>query len=213
MPFQVGIKSEGKYKIYNFGFTGYGPHQMLSAIEHELVENVVTSNKPVFAIYSAHVDHVERSAGRLSWDQHGPRYILHNDGTVEYTGSFDDKKESLLSMSVKKSHALKSSNPYSQKNIDLFVNIISASEAKLKKLYPELRFYVLLWDKGLDEYNKIIYDGLRAKGINTYRISKIVPDYTSDNEEKYYLSMHDKHPNAFINEIIAEYIVNSILEK
>ena len=60
---------------------------------------------------------------------------------------------------------------------------------------------------------QMIFDGLGGKGISTYRISKIVPDYTSDNEKKYYLSMHDGHPNAFINEIIAEYVVNNILEK
>lgn len=39
--YQVGEMSSGNYRIFNFGFKGYGPHQMLSAIEHSLVEDIV----------------------------------------------------------------------------------------------------------------------------------------------------------------------------
>ena len=43
-----------------------------------------------------------RSAGQASIDQDGLRDTLTKDGNVEYTGSFDDKNESLLSMKLKK---------------------------------------------------------------------------------------------------------------
>jgi len=215
MPFQVGIKSKGKYKIYNFGFTGYGPHQMLSAIEHELVENVVTSNKPVFAIYSAHVVHVARSAGLESWDVHGPRYILSKYGEVKYAGHFDDKRESTISKVLNKSNTLNVLSPLNQKNIDLLVAIISASKSKLTKLYPGIKFYVLLWDdRGAEIYNEEtikIMDDLRSKEITTLLISEILPDYKG-NTDKYVISVNDTHPNALINEIIAEYIANNVLE-
>jgi len=38
MPYRVGVISGGKYQIRNFGFHGYGAHQMLSALEAGVVE-------------------------------------------------------------------------------------------------------------------------------------------------------------------------------
>ena len=36
LPYVAGILSEGKYRVYNFGYRGYGPHQMLAALESGL---------------------------------------------------------------------------------------------------------------------------------------------------------------------------------
>ena len=41
MPYQVGLKTNGDYRIYNFGVNAYGPHHMLSALEHGYVENIL----------------------------------------------------------------------------------------------------------------------------------------------------------------------------
>ena len=90
MPYQVSRKTHGIYRVYNFGFHGYGPHQMLSALEHSLVEGIVEC-VPQYAIFQALVSHVSRSAGSASWEQHGPKYILGKDGQVHYVGSFDQR--------------------------------------------------------------------------------------------------------------------------
>ncbi len=65
MPYSVGIKMKGKYQVYNFGFHGYGPHQMLSAIEHNMVNDII-SCKQKYVIYQALVTHADRSGGFLS---------------------------------------------------------------------------------------------------------------------------------------------------
>jgi hypothetical protein len=52
LPYLTGVKARGNYHIYNFGFRGYGTHQMLSAIEHGMVENLV-KEPPKFVIYQA----------------------------------------------------------------------------------------------------------------------------------------------------------------
>jgi hypothetical protein len=39
MPYLVGELS--KYIVYNFGFHGYGAHQMLSALEYGIVDRIV----------------------------------------------------------------------------------------------------------------------------------------------------------------------------
>jgi hypothetical protein len=48
MPYQVGLKTNGDYRIYNFGVNAYGPHQMLSALEHGFAENII-KGKPTYS--------------------------------------------------------------------------------------------------------------------------------------------------------------------
>src|SRR5207247_10000624 len=40
-PYLVGLKTEGRYRIYNFAFSGYGPHQMLAALQAGRVARIV----------------------------------------------------------------------------------------------------------------------------------------------------------------------------
>src|SRR5262249_50407028 len=62
MPYRVGGKSHGQYQVFNFGFPGYGPHQMLAQLQEGLVESVVRCT-PRFVIYLAIRGHVARAAG------------------------------------------------------------------------------------------------------------------------------------------------------
>lgn len=86
MPYVAGTLAN--LRAYNFGFPGYGPHQMLAAVEHGMVERIVDC-RPRWIIYQALPTHVARAAGQTSWDRHGPRYALE-DGEAKYTGHFDD---------------------------------------------------------------------------------------------------------------------------
>jgi hypothetical protein len=88
MPWLVAATSGGRYRARNFGFAGYGPHQMLAAIEAGIVERTARC-QPTHAIYQAVYHHVLRSAGKWSWDHRGPRYVLTDRGDVERNGSFD----------------------------------------------------------------------------------------------------------------------------
>jgi hypothetical protein len=93
MPFRVGMKIDNKYRIYNFGVIGYGPHQMLAAIEFGLVEKVLKC-LPKYFIFQTSPGHIKRSAGQASWDQHGPLYQVGLSGEAEYKGSFSSNKAS-----------------------------------------------------------------------------------------------------------------------
>ena len=63
LPFLVGEVSE--HNVYNFAFHGYGPHQMLSAIQHRLVDGIVRHDRIVI-IDPTHHSHVARIAGLAS---------------------------------------------------------------------------------------------------------------------------------------------------
>jgi hypothetical protein len=92
MPYIVGTLQ--KRKAHNFGFHGYGPHHMLSAIQNGLVPC-----KPKLIIYQALVRHVARAAGHTHWDKHGPKYVLR-EGRLEYDNHFDDVEKSFLEKKI-----------------------------------------------------------------------------------------------------------------
>ncbi len=81
----VGQKTAGRYEIYNFGFSGYGPHQMLAALQAGLAEWKVTC-QPTHFIYLGWFDHIARVAGLTSWDKHGPRFALDQSGELQRDG-------------------------------------------------------------------------------------------------------------------------------
>jgi hypothetical protein len=245
MPYLVGSMSNGKYNTYNFGFHGYGPHQMLAILEHGL-EKKITDCKPKYAIYQAIMDHVKRSAGLAYWDKDGPRYILNQNGEVIFTGRFSDNSPRKNDLATKGIDQLKKSLILEKiffkirsinNDIDLFVAIVDKAKTIFENRYPGSKFYVLFWDKkyrsenceklldGL--YNKGIrvplinnvlqdknceklLDGLYNKGIRVHLISNVLQD---NDKMIYRISEYDRHPNAFANKLIAEYVINNILEQ
>ncbi len=210
MPYLVGIKSNGKYRIYNFGYHGYGPHQMLSAIEHNLVNNIIDC-EPEYVIYWAIVYHADRSGGFSSWDQHGPWYTLTVDGAVKYKGHFDDdkignelKKSFLYNLFMKK---IKSMN---KANVNLFIAIVDKTNQLLQDLYPGVKFHVIIEGSG----ENYIINHLKKKNIPVHPIEKILPDYSIYYRSIYALSPpYDNHPSALKNERIADYVISHILDK
>ena len=89
MPYQAGLKTGGRFRVHNFGFHGYGPHQMLAALEGGRVAGIIRC-VPTHVIYQAIVPHVQRVSGLTTWDRHGPRYMPSADGGVVLAGHFDD---------------------------------------------------------------------------------------------------------------------------
>jgi hypothetical protein len=219
MPYLVG-KLSG-YHVYNFGFHGYGPHQMLAALQHDVVE-IIVECRPRIAIYQALGAHIARSAGLSPWDTHGPRYTLLSDGTFKYTGHFDEnateKSATIISRvgtQIEKSFFYKKYFKNRRRSINnrdakLFLEIVDASRKKFTDIYPGSDFHVILWDKSPnDKYNNIVQEGLRNKGINLHLISKILPNF-SDRESTYEIP-YDKHPNTLAHTYIAQYVVETIL--
>ena len=65
MPYVFEEKSQGRFKAFNFGFIGYGPHQMLAILENKLEMDIVRDNAPVFGVYQAIPDHVAEYFSKL----------------------------------------------------------------------------------------------------------------------------------------------------
>ena len=181
MPYLVGDLQE--YKVHNYGFHGYGPHQMLSAIENGLL-----SCNLRLVVYQAMGGHVARSAGYSSWDNHGPKYVLQS-GKLTFRGHFDDSTNLIYEKIQRKiSYQLGKSNFYkkyfSKKDrytitdydIRLFLEIVNTSRRKLMEKFPNVEFHIILWDKKPDDDTYIrIRKGLKLVTNNIHLISNILP--------------------------------------
>ncbi|MEJ2615282.1 MAG: hypothetical protein P8Z35_09995, partial [Ignavibacteriaceae bacterium] len=227
MPYQVGIKSHGKYHIYNFGVKGYGPHQMLSELEHNVVKNIVNSHGSTYAIYQAIPEHINRAAGLAFWDYHGPKYILGKNNELRYAGNFDGNtilpkkilkylNESLIYRNFLGNGRLFNDG---KKDVDLYERIVITAKEIFEKQYPGGEFHIIFWDNifNADEISQHlrwmkVLKFFREKGINIHLVSKILPDY-QNNKSKFRLSPYDSHPSALAHKLIAEYVVRSILKE
>ncbi len=52
LSYQVGVQSGGRYRTFNFAANGYGPAQMLAAIETGMVGRIVDTTPPVCVLHS-----------------------------------------------------------------------------------------------------------------------------------------------------------------
>ncbi len=219
-PFLTGMKTHGMYRVYNFAYRGYGPHQMLSAIEQGMVQSVV-QGVPNYAIYQCVPGHVMRCAGMVNWDQHGPRYVLDENGKAIRNGRFGDQVDQsgetlkqMMSAQLRKSlvlhRVLGEDYHFNPANVRLFLEVIDKSKRLLESRYPGIEFHVLFWDHVTDRRWLSVTEALIGRGMQVHLISEILPDFPNY-LSKYAAAQHDGHPNALAHEILAEYISQQIV--
>jgi hypothetical protein len=217
MPYRVGVKTHGHYSIYNFGFHGYGPHHMLAALEQNVVAPVVTGTLVTHVIYQGIPAHVARSAGLSSWDQHGPKYVLNGQQVPVYLGHFDghlSRPIRWLKSQLEKSFIFRKfragQRDITTDDIRFYVAIVTRVRDIAAAHFPQAQFHVLLWGWRGEETFDLILDSLQQANINVHQINDLLTGYT-DNPTSYELSPHDRHPTAKAHDIIADYVVRSII--
>jgi hypothetical protein len=229
VPYQVGLKTEGQYNTYNFGYSGYGAHQMLSALEHDWVKQKV-QGKLTHAFYIAIPGHATRSAGLQSWPvtDHDPRFEINDNGDLYFAGHFDDLQEASrhlkrrLHAHLSNSYILKKLYlPYgfnqkriqNQNDLERYIKIVAKARDLFESQNQGAQFHVILWH--LTDYVcteavfQHILAGFEQAQLRVHLIADILPGYSQDNPQ--YRILHDGHPTPYANQLIAEYIVNHIL--
>ena len=214
LPFQVGVQTGGRYRVYNFGFHGYGPHQMLRALETGRVVKIVESKGQIVAIYQAVEDHARRAAGLAAWDQSGPRYILDGDDVV-CVGPFS--KTALLpgklTKSLQKSHVYRKSLGYERAlrahDLKRYVKIVTTAQERFQDQFPGGRFVIILWPEKTPRFHDEILARFKERDFEVHLIVDILPDYRERKSQ--YKIPQDGHPNALCQSKIAAYVVEKIL--
>ena len=229
MPYRVSEKTKRRYQAYNFGFLGYGPHQMLAQLQEGLVDAAIEC-KPAVAIYQALPDHVSRAAGLEAWSQFGPKYVSAKDSLVLLKGRFEEEKphgalgrfravhrdlpneaKRYLEKSAMYRALLFMHRPINDDDIDVFLRIVDRSRQIIESRYTGATFHVVFWDfSGENPVESKIIEGLKQKGIHVHLISTILPEYRG-HEERFQIHHADGHPNPLAHDLVADYIVKTII--
>lgn len=217
MPYSFVQASKGKFSALNFGFHGYGPHQMLRVLETDRLPR--TSDRPInMVVYQGIEAHVDRAVGKATWDFFGPSYTMGDDGTLKYMGPFHGPIFKALNNILEPSalyvyirNAMIRANSFSPLSVGLYMEILKRARQVIEEKY-HAKFIVLFWDKGSgNALADIISQELRDHQFHVIPISTIIPDIQT-NSRSYVLSPHDPHPNANTHRMIGEYLANQLMD-
>ena len=239
LPYYMGKELNEDYRIFNFGFHGYGPHQMLSAIEHGLLDNITKECRQLDVIYGGIPAHIARTAGYSPWDKYGPKYIIENDEVI-YKGHFVEpaspvavkppnfvtKVKNILGFHLKKFSLFskifhKRNKPNKRKystnknQMKTFIKIIEKSQNLMRISKNASTFIILFWDKhnlssNIDKKNSdAIIKEFSKKGFEYYLVGNILDKY-NNNRKLYSVSPHNRHPSAKTNRLLAKYMIKKL---
>lgn len=223
LPYQVFSLTQGRYRVVNLGFHGYGPHQMLVALENNIGESSLNGCVPRYVFYQHISDHARRVAGKSEWEVVGPRYTLTEDGSrVRYVGQGnwsnmpceEGNLRTWVNWQIAKSsigrRVVNLKRKMSRRDVDLLIGVVQCAEKKVKEKWPNARFVVLTWEqKSMDQYSASCV--LSRKGVDVIYISDILPAFE---ERRNTLTIRlDGHPNRQCYSEIAAYLVNKVLKE
>lgn len=224
LPYQVGALLNGSSQVYNFAYGGYGSQQMLSALEHGLVDKIVAEN-PKHAFYVAILHHINRSAGLTTWNIHDPKYELNENGQIYLAGHFDDHldqqpfwiqrikgqlNKSFLWNKIQASQV----RQINDHDIKRYIEIVLQSKAIFESRYPDAQFHVIFWDlyqeENTHQMTTKIIKTLQENNVPVHMVSHILPQLHTQQEQ--YFIVNDGHPNAKANYTLAQYLSNHVLK-
>ena len=206
-PWQLGEILGEKFQVLNYGFHGYGSHQMLALIESGRLDALMQAYEHVYAFYLTIRGHELRSVGLSPWDQDGPRYVLEN-GRLKHVGRFSDGPVRLADKLLARSRAYSRVKlAYRERRaLDIHVAIIAESMRELEARH-HAHALTLIWPNFTP-----IEPRLRESGVRTLALTGAMPDDFESAPEKYTIK-YDGHPNALANKYVAEALAEYILNR
>jgi hypothetical protein len=153
------------YRVYNYGFSGYGPQQMLAFLQQPSFPAPISEATGV-GIYVFIDGHVERAIGSMyvynAWGADMPYYTLNWRGQLERKGSFRSGRpivSTLYSWLGETEFAryfnLNIPGTLQSGHFWLTARIIAEARDEFKKQYPDSKFYVVIYPDEGDYYEDI----------------------------------------------------------
>jgi len=208
LPWQIDVQTGRRHRVFNFGLHGYGPHHMLASLESGHTASIVgCDDEPVVVIYQAISDHLRRALGLTSWDEHGPRYLVDDQGKAVHAGYFDEtvtrgRLFHLLDESYIFRAVLGSNRPRREEDYDLLQAVVEQARAKSNELFDLQDFVVIYWDDGPQDP---LPEKLGNSGLRVFRVHNIIPGSRASDSE--YRLVGDSHPSPLANKKIAGFVV------
>jgi len=202
LPFAFAEAAGPSCGVANLAFQGYGPHQMLRALELGL-PGLVAGAPIRAAVFATNPGHVRRMAGVAAWDWGGPRYVRDGRGQPVLAGRFGDDPLLRLAHFLINWEAGKTlMRLLVRGDQELYDAVVVRARDLLRERYGAPLF-VLMWDRagGADEaYHAAaarMARSLRDKGVEVIEVSKLAAV-----EEEDFFPV-DGHPRADLNRQLA----------
>jgi len=221
LPYKVGVKTQGRFRVINYAFSGYGAEHMLAIVERGELAASNTPCEPTHIVYAALPHHVLRAAAKTDFSARGPRYRLGSNGTPEYVGTHPDPPvvagwRKRLTDQLSKSRVYRAltvrAPETSQADIDLYFAIVKQAFRLIAQRWPGARIDLISWDLH-DFYARDLatfHHGLESLGVTVHFIEQILPGYTQ-NPLKFSLHPAELHPNPLAYDMVASYLVEHVL--
>ena len=218
-PYQVGLKTHGRFRVVNLSVTGYGAEHMLATMERgDLAAHPPC--KPTHIFYVALPSHVLRAAGKQTFSIYGPRYQLGPNGVPEYLGTQQrppkwQRWRERLADQLSKSQIyriLPERAGTTEGDVELYFAIVKEAFSRFEHQWPKAELHVIVWDLR-DSYangQARFHSGFETMRTQIHFIDDILPGYTK-NPVRYQLHRFDRHPNPMAHEMVASYLAERVL--
>jgi hypothetical protein len=217
-PYLLGIKTDGRFRIINFAFSGYGAEHMLAILERgELATSVPCEPTNVF--YAALPHHVVRAAGKTEFSIRGPRYRVGSTGVPEYLGTQPGVRASrplkrlLDQLSKSRVYRAVAHRPVKTTtvDIDLYFAIVKQAFRWITHRWPRAQLELIVWDvHSFYAHTQSSFHGrLKALGARMHFIEHILHGYGRE-PEKYSLHAFELHPNPLAHQLVASYLAQHL---
>ncbi len=217
-PNRFEVETQNQFKSVNLAYTGYGAHQMLYQLEHQMERDAIENSSPVFAFYLLIPDHVNRTLGKSFWNFFGPRYIFNSKHEVVQSGRFHDGVQSFgkdFLMHSALGYELLThffgnspSDFFQLDELDLFTSIVERSKKIYEDRYHGI-FAILYWDDFTKNSDHLL-ERLKRKN---FKIIDIQSQVFKGKNLTSYLIPEDGHPNAHAHSILARYLAQEFTQK
>lgn len=210
-PYIVGDLLGPQWQTYNFGFSGYGPHQFLALLESGRLDHIFKKYEHVDVFFMNIWGHEFRSGGYSVWDTHGPRYVLEHGKAVR-RGDFSTPleqglfhqyiytfKRALMQTHLCTKVLLRILRWNAEPLLNLQTAILVRAQEYLAKQYPNSTFTVIVYPTVIENLPRFAKAGLR-----TLDISPALHGWPND---ALYRIKGDRHPTPLANTRTAQGIV------
>lgn len=208
MPEVFSAEMDYSYNVINFSGPGYGPQQMLRALELGALDNAV-SGEVRAVVYQAIPHHVYRAAGLVYWTVFDPAYIPKEADRAAYNGPFLPWPLALIVSTGEKSRIVrtvfKSARSFFDEQAleDQYVAVVNEARILSESTWGS-PFYLVWWENG--KFSNVP-ERLKKLGVRVINIADILPG-----ELNSHMIERERHPTAEAHLQIGTYIANLMRE-
>ena len=219
LPFYLNEALGAKFRVYNFGFHGYGPHQALALLKSDAIKDKLSPCIKIHSFIEILPDHIKRANSFSPWeDTLAPRFKLKNGNLIwinEKKNIFD-KLERRIFLLLKKSYLFESifKYKYSSRYNALFFALLEEIDKSLQDSFNSKINLIFFDSNNLSSDLEItqsrdIDEFLKKSKIKYFRLSDLSPSY-KNNRLSLGLDICDLHPNSRFNKEIALALISKL---